>query len=868
MECVSAVWKLIILLGRAMIEVNTTTYLKNYEASPFRIKSVHLTFRLNPTNTIVIAKILFSPKKLNCHLELDGVDLNLQKVQINGLNIDLNLLSIEHHVLTVPNDLLPKDDFYWQAETIISPQTNTSLDGLYLSSGIYCTQCEAQGFRKITYFLDRPDIMSTYTVRIEGQEPVLLSNGNQISIGKGFTEWHDPWPKPSYLFALVAGNLTSLNDTFKTKTGRTVDLKIFVKPADIDKCAYAMDALKRSMRWDEEEYQREYDLDLFMIVAIDDFNMGAMENKGLNIFNSKYILADEKTATDRDYDNIERIIAHEYFHNWTGNRITCRDWFQLCLKEGLTVFRDQQFSAKMRGFPVKRIEDVLVLRGHQFREDDGPLAHSVRPEKYLEINNFYTATVYEKGAELVRMLKLIVGDECYNSAVQTYFDTFDGQACTVEDWLSVFRNKSKVDLEQFLLWYNQKGRPTVSVNVKYKRGTYVLNFEQKMFDQRAKPMLIPITVGLISDKGEEIRSNETILFSKKKQSFTFNDLPSKPIPSVLRDFSAPITLIQHLSDDELQILASHDTNLFNRWECLRNLSFKAIEKLIYDGLPISNLLLCSIDKIIRDPNIEPAYRALIATPPSPQSILNHLTAQGRSINPTVICDTWSVFNNALASECADYLSENFKRKPQVLTYEPTAEQAGTRALELRLMDLYCYIENSAEVAKHLFKTASNMTEEMGALSILIRHDKVTDEVDKFYHKWKRNNNVLDKWFSAQVSLTSPKKVISTLENLTKHDDFEIRNPNRFRSIIGAFAGNNLSGFHHVDGKGYKIVTDWLLKLDKINPQTTARICTVFENWKVFDPERQKMIKENLNRLYNLPNISKNTYEIIDSILNK
>ena len=851
-----------------MNEVNTVTHLKDYEAAPFIIKSVHLTFRLNPTSTIVIAKILFSPKKLNCDLKLDGVDLNLKKVQINDYDIDLKLLNIEHNGLTVPNDLLPKDDFYWHAETIISPQTNTSLDGLYLSSGIYCTQCEAQGFRKITYFLDRPDIMSIYTVRIEGQEPVLLSNGNQTASGKGFTEWHDPWPKPSYLFALVAGNLTSLNDTFKTRSGRIVDLKIFVKPADIDKCAYAMDALQRSMRWDEEEYLREYDLDLFMIVAIDDFNMGAMENKGLNIFNSKYILADKKTASDSDYDNIERIIAHEYFHNWTGNRITCRDWFQLCLKEGLTVFRDQQFSAKMRGFPVKRIEDVLVLRGQQFREDDGPLAHSVRPEKYLEINNFYTATVYEKGAEIVRMLKLIVGDECYNGAVQEYFDTFDGQACTVEDWLGVFRRKSKIDLDQFLLWYNQKGRPTVSVNGSYKQGTYVLNFEQKMLNEQAKPMLIPITIGLLSSKGEEVRSNETILVSEKSQSFTYNDLPSKPIPSILRDFSAPVTLIQHLADDELQILASHDTNLFNRWDCLRNLSLKAMESLIYDMVPISNLLLSSIDKLIRDVNIEPAYRALIATPPDPQSILNHLSAQGRSIDPTVICDTWRAFNNALATECANYLSEYFNKKPKVSTYEPTAEQAGIRALELRLMDLFCYIKNTAEVPKNLFKTASNMTEEMGALSILIRHDKVTDELDEFYHKWKSNNNVLDKWFSAQVSLIVPTKAITTLEKLTKHDDFKIKNPNRFRSVIGAFSSNNLSGFHQVDGKGYDIVTDWLLKLDKINPQTTARICTVFDNWKVFDPERRQLIKKNLIRLYSVPNISKNTYEIVDSILNK
>ena len=376
-----------------MNKINTTTYLKDYKPSPFSIKSVDLTFKLSPKRTRVIAKILFSPKAPDQDLELDGVELELKKVTIDGKNQDLDALIYTVNGLTVPKKMLPASDFFWEAETNIVPDTNSALEGLYRSAGVYCTQCEAQGFRKITYFLDRPDILAVYTVRIEGKEPILLSNGNLVESRPGFAKWYDPWPKPSYLFALVAGNLTSFNDKFQTVSGRIVDLRIYVRPEDIDKCAYAMGALKRSMRWDEIEYKREYDLDLFMIVAIDDFNMGAMENKGLNIFNSKYILADDKTATDKDYENIERIIAHEYFHNWTGNRITCRDWFQLCLKEGLTVFRDQQFSAEMRGFPITRIEDVLVLQAQQFREDDGPLSHPVRPTEYLEINNFYTATL-------------------------------------------------------------------------------------------------------------------------------------------------------------------------------------------------------------------------------------------------------------------------------------------------------------------------------------------------------------------------------------------------------------------------------------------------------------------------------------------
>ncbi|MDG2474738.1 MAG: aminopeptidase N [Paracoccaceae bacterium] len=854
-----------------MNEINTVTYRKDYKPSPFLIKSVHLKFQLLPKSTKVTAKILFSPQKTNHDLKLDGLDLELKRVSINGSPLKLESLKFSPDGLTVPKERIPPNDFCWEAETNISPGTNTSLDGLYLSSGTYCTQCEAEGFRKITYFLDRPDIMTIYTVRIEGAEPVLLSNGNLINIGEGFAEWHDPWPKPSYLFALVAGNLISFNDQFKTKSGRVVDLKIYVKSKDIDKCSYAMDALKRSMKWDEDVYQREYDLDLFMIVAIDDFNMGAMENKGLNIFNSNYILADSITATDKDYDNIERIIAHEYFHNWTGNRITCRDWFQLCLKEGLTVFRDQQFSASMRGFPVKRIEDVLTLQGDQFREDDGPLAHPVRPNQYLEINNFYTATVYEKGAELVRMLKLVVGNTCYNEALQQYFTTFDGQACTVEDWLEIFEKTADIDLKQFSLWYSQKGRPIVEVTSSYEKGVFTMEFSQvlKLNDkQNSKPMLIPVIIGLLDQSGNEIRGSETFFISQRKQTITFDGLTSKPIASTLRDFSAPVTLIETISNDELHVLGGHDKNLFNRWNALRKLSLEAIEKSIFDGVRTSNRLLSSIEKILYSDAFSYAYKAMIVTPPNAQNVAIYLSARRKNINPLRIYEAINSFNNLLSKKCARVIAEFFNSYKPQLNFEPTSEQAGLRAFKLNLMNLFCYYDDGIAVVKNLYKTATNMTDEIGYLTLLVKHNKVEDEIDHFYDKWETNNNVIDKWFATQAVHTNPKKSLDVVANLTKHFAFEIKNPNRFRSVIGAFAANNLPGFHQEDGKGYDLVTDWLIELDAINPQTTARVCTSFDNWKIFDEGRQRKIKQNLLRLSSIPNISKNTYEIVDLILSK
>ena len=550
---------------------NTTTnhiFLSDYKPSDYQIDDVFLTFKLHPSKTIVISKMTIVPIKKS-NLFLNGIKLKLKDVKINGSN-SISLTKIFDEGISFEASALPDKAFSIEITTEINPEANTSLEGLYLSNGMYCTQCEAEGFRKITYYLDRPDIMAKFKVRVESKHPTKLSNGNRIDEGEGWAEWDDPWPKPSYLFALVAGDLLSFDDYFVTKSGKEVVLKIWVRKEDINKCAFAMDALKRSMLWDEVKYGREYDLSIFQIVAVDDFNMGAMENKGLNIFNSKYVLASPETATDNDYKLIEGIIAHEYFHNWTGNRITCRDWFQLSLKEGLTVFRDQQFSADQRGSGIKRINDVIQLRNRQFEEDNGPLSHPVRPSEYKEINNFYTATIYEKGAELINMLHKLVGPKAYKETLDLYFERHDGEACTIEDWIKVFEDNNAIDLTQFKLWYEQAGTPIVTVQESFKNSQYSLKFKQTLNNKNNEPMLIPISVGLLNQQGEEVLETTLLTLSEREQEFTFNKIITKPIPSILRDFSAPVIINYKTTDEQNAFLLQYDTNEFNKWEAGQN----------------------------------------------------------------------------------------------------------------------------------------------------------------------------------------------------------------------------------------------------------------------------------------------------------
>ncbi|KAB7610523.1 aminopeptidase N [Amylibacter sp. SFDW26] len=846
-----------------------TIRLSEYTAPAFWVDTVDLTFKLNPTATRVISKITFKGNTDRTNgphdLQLDGRNLKLITASINGKPLKDDEILQDTEGLRIPHDLVPQDNFTWEAEVEINPEGNTALEGLYMSNGMYCTQCEAQGFRKITYYPDRPDVMATFTVAIEGDSPVLLSNGNKVKHGK----WHDPWPKPAYLFALVAGDLVSYDDQFTTMSGRKVDLQIFVREGDQDKCAYAMDALIRSMKWDEEVYGREYDLDLFMIVAVDDFNMGAMENKGLNIFNSKYVLASPETATDRDYELIEGIIAHEYFHNWTGNRITCRDWFQLCLKEGLTVFRDQQFSGDMRSHAVKRIDDVLQLRSRQFREDAGPLAHPVRPEEYIEINNFYTATVYEKGAEVIGMLKLLVGDAQYDKALTLYFDRHDGQACTIEDWIAVFQDATGRDLSQFKLWYSQAGTPRLKVTDSFEDGVYTLNFEQSSAptpDQDTKnPQVIPVRTGFLNADGSETISEQLFEVTKAKQSFTIDGFDAKPTPSILRGFSAPVALDFPQDDTTLAFLLANDSDPFNKWEAGRTLSMNLLTRMILKGATPDDAFLDAMRTVVLDENLDPAYRSLTLSLPSEDALAQAIVDTGKTPDPDAIYKARKALALAMAKKTANDLPKLYASMSVDGAYSPDAKAAGKRSLRTKALSLLTKLEDDAATARAQFANADNMTEQLSALSILISAGHGADASAAFYDQWKDDKLVIDKWFATLASSAVPETALEKVTALSEHPEFTWTNPNRFRSLIGPFAMNP-AAFHRADGKGYKFVADWLIKLDAKNPQTTARMCGLFETWRRYDDNRQALIKAQLERIAGAPNLSKDSSEIVGKIL--
>jgi aminopeptidase N len=833
------------------------------------VDHVDLTFKLDPKATRVFSKVTFrgNPGRSDGphDLLLDGRNLKLVSAAIDGRTLDNDEVLQDAEGLSVPADLVPQNGFTWEAEVEVNPAGNTALEGLYMSNGMYCTQCEAQGFRKITYYPDRPDVMATFNVTIEGDVPILLSNGNKLAHGS----WHDPWPKPAYLFALVAGDLVSHDDTFTTQSGRHVDLQIFVRDGDQDKCAYAMDALKRSMTWDEQVYGREYDLDLFMIVAVDDFNMGAMENKGLNVFNSKYVLASPKTATDRDYESIEGIIAHEYFHNWTGNRITCRDWFQLCLKEGLTVFRDQQFSGDMRSHSVTRINDVLQLRARQFREDAGPLAHPVRPEEYIEINNFYTATVYEKGAEVIGMLKLIVGDDGYTNALDLYFERHDGQACTIENWIKVFEDACKRDLSQFKLWYAQAGTPRVKVSESFENGDYTLTFTQSNAptpnqDSKA-PQVIPIRVGFLDAQGNEPVAEQVFELTKATQSFTTSGFTAKPAPSILRGFSAPVILDHTQSNDTLNFLLAHDRDPFNKWQAGRTLATDLLTRMVLSGATPDQTFLSSMRKLAMDNNLAPAYRALLLALPAEDALAQSVLDKNQTPDPDKIYAARQSLSVAIAKYMASDLAGLYQGMAVKGAYASNATDAGKRSLQSIALGLLTKLEADAKTARTQFETADNMTEQLSALAILIHAGHGDAATKAFYRQWKDDRLVIDKWFAIQAGSAAPEAALAIATRLSNHLDFDWKNPNRFRSLIGPFAMNP-AAFHQKDGKGYAFVADWLIKLDPVNPQTTARMCGLFETWRRYDPARQALQKAQLERIANTPNLSKDSAEIIAKIL--
>ncbi|MGH1368778.1 MAG: aminopeptidase N [Maritimibacter sp.] len=839
-------------------------HLKDYMAFGYVVEEVHLTFRLAPSKTRVISRIKFAPNPAatDKRFFLHGEGLTPIWSKINGADVTPRPVAKGIEVDA------PEGAFVWEAEVEIDPKNNTSLEGLYQSNGMYCTQCEAEGFRKITWYPDRPDVMARFTVRIEGDEPVMLSNGDETARGAGWVEWSDPWPKPAYLFALVAGDLVARTDHFTTMSGREVALKLWVRPGDEDKTAFGMQALKDSMRWDEKVYRREYDLDIFQIVAVSDFNMGAMENKSLNIFNTSAVLANADTSTDVNFERIEAIIAHEYFHNWTGNRITCRDWFQLSLKEGLTVFRDQQFSADMRSEAVCRINDVLQLRARQFREDGGPLAHQVQPDSFVEINNFYTATIYEKGAEIIRMLHTLVGQDAYDKALDLYFERHDGQACTIEDWLTVFEDSTGRDLGQFKLWYKQAGTPRLSVTDDFKDGVYTLHFKQKTpptpGQENKQPLVIPVALGLLDADGKDVMETQVIEVTQAEQSFRFEGLSQKPTPSLLRGFSAPVILERSSDAAERAFLLAHDSDPFNKWDAGRALAKEVLLMMtLGEEAPVSQYL-AAITQMLRDERLDPAFRALTLALPSEDDIAQTLAEAGHTPDPARIYDAGETLRQEMAEHLQDSLPRMRAEMEVTAPFEPNAEQAGKRALGLKLLAFTTRLDGGKAATK-LYETADNMTLKLGALAALVQAQAAQDALASFYDTWHKDALVLDKWFMMQVAGAGPEQAVETVEKLTQHPDFNWKNPNRFRATLGAFAGN-AAGFHRADGAGYALMADWLIKLDPINPQITARMTGAFETWRRYDGDRQGMMRDHLKRIRATTGLSSDTAEMVDRIL--
>ncbi|MBM7066971.1 aminopeptidase N [Actibacterium sp. 188UL27-1] len=840
-----------------------TIYLKDYTPFPWQIEWVKLTFKLAPTGTRVLSEIRFAPNPDADGGEffLHGEQLALTSSTIDGIAVSPTLTD-EGLTCDVPDGA-----FTWTAEVEIAPEKNTALEGLYMSNGMYCTQCEAEGFRKITYYPDRPDVMAPFTVRIEGNAPVLLSNGNPTGQGDGWAEWHDPWPKPAYLFALVAGDLTAVTDSFTTASGMSVTLNIWVRHGDQGKCDYAMDALKRSMRWDEKVYGREYDLDVFNIVAVDDFNMGAMENKGLNIFNSKYVLASPKTATDRDYEFIEAIIAHEYFHNWTGNRITCRDWFQLCLKEGLTVYRDQQFSGDMRSHAVKRIDDVVMLRARQFREDAGPLAHPVRPSSYIEINNFYTATVYEKGAEVIGMLRTLVGAEGYKTALDLYFERHDGDAATIEDFRKCFEDACDIDLTQFALWWHDPGTPRVTVTEAWADGTLSLHLKQST--QAAgrddyNPRIIPLVTALIAPDGSEAMEQVVVKLTEAEHTVRFPMLTERPIVSINRGFSAPVIIERDSSTEERAFLLAHDTDPFNRWEAGRALAKDVLTRMVTDGDQPGPAYLNALDQMARDDRLDPSFRALALGLPSDDDMAQTLADSGITPDPTRIYTARLSLRKKVAEHLEPALAELYTAMDRPGPYTPDAKAAGCRALRLKALG-YLSLLDGGKRAQKQFDTADNMTEQLSALACLIDIGTADEALAAFARQWSSDRLVMDKWFALQVAGATPADAATIAKSLTEHPDFDWKNPNRFRSVIGALT-TNAAGFHDPSGASYSLIIDWLITLDALNHQTTARMTTAFETWRRYDADRQGLIRENLERLAAKSDLSRDVTEMVSRIL--
>jgi aminopeptidase N len=868
--------------------------LSEYRVANHTVSTVALDVTLDPTATRVLARLGVEPHpqgEAAAPLAFDGDDLTLVSLLLDGAPLPLDAYEATPERLTIFKP--PARAFTLEIETSINPESNTQLMGLYRSSGTFCTQCEAEGFRRITYFPDRPDVLAVYTTRIEADKalaPILLGNGNLVEAGdlggnRHFAVWHDPHPKPSYLFALVGGDLAHVEDHFTTRSGREVVLRIYVEHGKEGRCAYAMDALKRSMRWDEEVFGCEYDLDIFMIVAVSDFNMGAMENKGLNIFNDKYVLALPDTATDQDFAQIEAIIAHEYFHNWTGNRITCRDWFQLCLKEGLTVFRDQEFSSDMRSRAVKRIADVRLLKSAQFAEDAGPLAHPVRPELYNEINNFYTPTVYEKGAEVIRVLKVLIGAEAFKAGLDVYLKRHDGDAATVEDFLACFAETSGRDLTQFFRWYQQSGTPEVVVETQHDpiAGTVTLDIHQSLRPTPGQPvkqpMVIPLALGLLGENGEDrpLLTDDgqqvagVIALTEERHRFTFSGHPSRPVLSINRGFSAPIRLKTDLRTEELAFLARHDTDAYNRWQAMQTL---ATEHLVqasgafrtHRPLPAATTLLDALGVAIAGAETNPALAAQVLTLPSETDIAREI---GSDVDPDAIFAARQALRRSLSEAFGDSLAILFQRLAPTGAFSPDAASAGRRALANTALDLWASGGASDRLVEidRRFQAADNMTDRLAALAVLVQHHGPAREpaLDAFEERYRADPLIIDKWLALQAAIPES-GTIERVKALLNRPGFQATNPNRLRSLVGSFASLNPTQFNRPDGAGYAFLTDVVLGLDGRNPQVAARLLGAFKSWRALEPKRRAHAENALKRIAVVAGLSPDVRDIVDRSL--
>ena len=881
-----------------------TVYLKEYQEPDFLINHVDLVFELGEEKTRVLSSLQLKKRLSNesAPLVLMGENLELGKVKIDNSMLASNAYKVTETRLTIFD--VP-DTFTLEIETFIKPQENFSLEGLYKSSGNYCTQCEAEGFRKITYFLDRPDVMALFTTTIIADKkkyPVLLSNGNPVESGDyedgtHWAKWQDPFKKPCYLFALVAADLAFIEDTYITKSGREVLLRIYVQHHNIDQCDFAMVSLKKSMLWDEETYAREYDLDVYNIVAVDDFNMGAMENKGLNIFNSKYVLARQETATDTDFINIEGVIGHEYFHNWSGNRVTCRDWFQLTLKEGLTVFRDQQFTADMNSAAPKRIDDVNVLRTAQFAEDAGPMAHPIQPDSYQEINNFYTVTVYNKGAEIIRMIYTLLGKDKFRSGMDLYFERYDGQAVTTEEFVCAMEDASQIDLKQFRRWYKQAGTPVIKVDEQYdvNQKVYTLTLSQQApstpGQDEKRPFHIPVKVSLMnrsakpiswqpgtaSEQTPDSEVSEAVLnFTEKKQQFKFNEVEEKPILSILQGYSAPVKLDFDRDDEELAVCMANETDDFNRWEAGQRLSTRLILSLVDSinagkDLSVPGYYVDACQKTLNNKTLDKALIARALTLPS----LSYVGEMMPVIDVDAIHQAREFIYSQLALKLeADFL-DVYQQNSQH-EYDLSPASMAKRFLRNQALSYLIYVDARGEsLAKTQYQAADNMTDQMVAFRSLVHHQSSSsdDVIQQFYQQWHGDNLVMDKWFTVQA--TAPNLMASApghpsrgyrIKQLFEHKDFDIKNPNRVRSLLGAFCSANPVCFHDVSGFGYDLLGQYIETLNVINPQIASRLCVPLTRWKRYSKTRQDLMKSELNRLILLPELSKDVTELVEKSL--